>query len=70
MLVARIDPDTDLTAPLESAGVPPELSAEITQENSEARLVALRASMAGGALFTVIALFLSERIPTKAVGAN
>ena len=61
--------DADLASALESAGVPDELAAEIVQENSDARLVALRSSMAVVALFAVIALFLSERIPVKAVGS-
>ncbi|HTP09741.1 MAG TPA: MFS transporter [Anaerolineae bacterium] len=60
--------DADLQAALTNAGVPPDLTAQIVQENSEARLVALRASMSIVALFTVVALFLSTRIPTKAVG--
>ncbi len=34
--------DADLAAALQSAGVPPDVSAAILQENSEARLVALR----------------------------
>src|SRR5512143_3418437 len=38
--------EADLAAALTSAGVPPDLTAEIVQENSDARLVALRASMA------------------------
>jgi Na+/melibiose symporter-like transporter len=62
--------DTDLMTGLENAGVPDELAAEIVQENSDARLVALRAAMAVVAVFSVIALFLSERIPVKAIGST
>jgi hypothetical protein len=61
--------DADLEAALTNAGVPPDLTAQIVQENSTARLAALRTAMAAVALFAVVALFLSERIPTKAVGA-
>jgi hypothetical protein len=61
--------DADLMTGLEAAGVPDELAAAIVQENSDARLVALRAAMAVVALFTVIALFLSGRIPEKPVGS-
>jgi hypothetical protein len=62
--------DADLEAALTNAGVPADLTAQIVQENSDARLVALRASMAVVALFSVIALFLSERIPVKAIGST
>ena len=62
--------EADLTAALESAAVPDELATEIVQEYNDASLAALRASMAAVALFAIVALFLSERIPTKAVGAE
>jgi EmrB/QacA subfamily drug resistance transporter len=62
--------DADLEAALTNAGVPADLTAQIVQENSDARLVALRAAMAVVALFALIALFLSERIPQKAIGST
>ena len=62
--------DADLATGLENAGVPDALATEIVQENSAARLVALRAAMAVVALFSVVALFLSGRIPEKPVGST
>jgi MFS family permease len=62
--------DADLQTGLDNAGVPADLSGEIVQENSAARLVALRLAMTIVALFAVIALFLSGRIPSKAVGSS
>jgi EmrB/QacA subfamily drug resistance transporter len=62
--------DADLEAALTNAGVPADLTAQIVQENSDARLVALRTSMTFVALFALVALFFSERIPAKAVGST
>jgi hypothetical protein len=62
--------EADLAAALANAGVPDELATEVVQEYSDASLAALRASMAAVAFFALVALFLSERIPTKAVGAS
>jgi EmrB/QacA subfamily drug resistance transporter len=62
--------EADLTAALDSAGVPDELATEIVQEYNDASLAALRTSMAFVALFALIALFFSERIPSQAVGAS
>jgi EmrB/QacA subfamily drug resistance transporter len=60
--------DADLTTGLETAGVPDELTAEVLEEYTDARLDALRAAMALVAVFTLVALFLSERIPTTPIG--
>ena len=62
--------EADLAAALDSAGVPDDLATEIVQEYSDASLAALRASMVAVAFIALVALFLSERIPTKAVGAS
>jgi MFS family permease len=62
--------EADLAVALESAAVPDDLATEIVQEYSGASLAALRASMAAVAFFALVALFVSERIPTKAVGAS
>jgi len=61
--------EADLTAALNNAGVPAETATAIVQEYNDASLAALRTSMAFVALFALIALFFSERIPSKAVGA-
>jgi hypothetical protein len=61
--------NTQLSAALQTVGVPADLAAEVVEENSSARLVALRDSMAVVALFALVALFLSGRIPTVPVGS-
>jgi hypothetical protein len=62
--------EADLAAALDSAAVPDEQATAIVQEYSDASLAALRASMAAVALFALVALFLSERIPEKAIGST
>jgi hypothetical protein len=62
--------EADLAAALDSAGVPDEQATAIVQEYNDASLAALRTSMAFVALFALIALFFSERIPSQAVGAS
>ena len=61
--------DTDLSSALAAAGVPSDLAAEIVAENSAARLVALQAAMAAVAVFTVVGLFFTGRIPKQPIGA-
>jgi MFS family permease len=56
--------DDDLRAALEEADVPPETADAIVDENSDARLVALRMSLGVLALVALVALFFSRRLPT------
>jgi EmrB/QacA subfamily drug resistance transporter len=62
--------ESDLTVALNSAGVPDEQATAIVQEYNDASLDALRTSMAFVALFAIVALFFSERIPNKAIGVS
>ena len=62
--------DADLTAALEDAGVAEPTAAAIVDENSKARLDALRASLSVLAVLTVIALLFSGSLPTTPVGAE
>jgi len=47
--------------------VPTDVATAVVQEYSDASLAALRASMVAVAFIALVALFLSERIPTKPV---
>jgi Na+/melibiose symporter-like transporter len=62
--------EADLVAALDSAGVPDEQATAIVQEYNDASLAALRTSMTFVAFFALVALFFSERIPSKAVGVS
>src|SRR5512136_1970355 len=62
--------EADLTVALDNAGVPADVATAVVQEYSDASLAALRASMAAVAFVALVALFLSERIPVKAVGST
>jgi len=55
--------DADLEAALDDAGVPPAESAAIVDENAEARLEALRASLSVLAVLALVALFFSRGLP-------
>ena len=57
--------DADLQQALEREDVPPEAAEEIVEENEDARLEGLRAALAVLALFGVLALFSSRRIPDQ-----
>ncbi|HTR68884.1 MAG TPA: MFS transporter [Mycobacteriales bacterium] len=57
--------DNDLHAALDKAGVPQATADEIVKENATARLKALRAALALLALVSLVATFLSRRIPTQ-----
>ncbi len=57
--------DADLQKSLEKAGVPTATATAITDENAAARLRALQAALAALALFGVVALFFSRRLPTE-----
>jgi MFS family permease len=55
--------DDDLEKALDDAGVAPQTAQAITDENADSRLRALQASLAVMALFALLALFFSRRIP-------
>ncbi|HUI48126.1 MAG TPA: MFS transporter [Acidimicrobiia bacterium] len=57
--------DKDLRASLDQAGVPPETTDAIVDENASARLDGLRASLSLLAVVALIALFFSRRLPTR-----
>jgi hypothetical protein len=56
--------DDDLEAALTDAGVDEEVVPAIVDDNAEARIVALRASLAVVALAVLVALFFSRAIPS------
>ena len=60
--------DAQLGGALEQAGVPDDLASAITRSNAEARVSALRTSLALLALLGVLALFATGRIPDVAAG--
>jgi hypothetical protein len=60
--------DADLDEALANAGVPPEVASQISDSYSEARLVGLRAAMSVLAVFALVALVFTRRIPTRPVG--
>ncbi|MGZ8762452.1 MAG: MFS transporter, partial [Acidimicrobiia bacterium] len=62
--------DADLEAALEDAGVSATQSAAIVDENAQARLDALRASLSVLAVLALVAVFLSRGLPTTPVGAE
>jgi MFS family permease len=57
--------DADLKTALEKAQVPPTAVNEIVKENETARLDGLRSALSVLAIFALIALFFSRRIPTE-----
>jgi hypothetical protein len=59
--------DADLQAALDQAGVSPEVSQAVVDENEDARLDGLKAALAILALMAVIALFFTNRIPAHRV---
>ena len=62
--------DADLEEALDDAGVPPKTADAIVDENADARLDGLRASLSVLAVLALVALFLSSGIPTTPVGAE
>jgi hypothetical protein len=62
--------DADLKEALDDAGVPPKTADAIAAENADARLDGLRASLSVLAVLALVALFLSNGIPTTPVGAE
>jgi EmrB/QacA subfamily drug resistance transporter len=61
--------DADLEAALAASGASDDLTAAVVTENEEARLDGLRTALAVLALLTVVALFVSSRIPSKQPGS-
>ena len=57
--------DKDLQAALDDANVPPETADAIVEENANARIDGLRASLSVLAVIGLIALFFGGRIPTR-----
>jgi hypothetical protein len=57
--------DADLDAALTDAGVSTKTADAVVEENADARIAALRTSLALLALIALIALFLTRRIPTQ-----
>jgi MFS family permease len=60
--------DAALSAALQSAQVPTDVSAAVLNVNHRARLSALRTALTSVAFFGVIALFFTPGVPTVAVG--
>jgi EmrB/QacA subfamily drug resistance transporter len=60
--------DTDLRAALEEAGVPDATAAAILSENAKARLAGLQTALAAVALFGVVGLFFTGRVPAEPPG--
>ena len=61
--------DADLEKALDDAGVPPATATAVVDENADARLDGLRASLSVLAVLAIVAMFLSRGIPTTPVGA-
>ncbi len=57
--------DKDLQAQLDKAGLPAKTTDAIVEENANARIDGLRASLSVLAVIALIALFFSRRLPTK-----
>jgi hypothetical protein len=60
--------DAQLQRALDSAGVPPQAAAAITDENATARITALRTSLGVLSLLAVLSLFFTRRIPRRQPG--
>jgi hypothetical protein len=61
--------DNDLESALDEAGVPDEAASAIVEENSKARLRALRGALAVIAIIAAMALLFSGGIPTRQPGS-
>ena len=62
--------DADLESALDEAGVPNKAASAIVDENSTARLSALRGALAVIAIVAALALFFSNGIPTRQPGST
>jgi MFS family permease len=61
--------DKDLAAALDEAGVPDDVASEISDENTKARLSAMRGALAIIAVVAALALLFAGGIPTRQPGA-
>ena len=61
--------DADLDAALTHAGVSPDVTQAVLDENEEARLDGLRTALAALALLSLLGLFFSNRIPKEQPGS-
>jgi EmrB/QacA subfamily drug resistance transporter len=61
--------DADLEAAMKEAGADEQTTEAVLEENEQARLDGLRSALALLALFAVVALFFTKRIPTRQPGA-
>jgi Na+/melibiose symporter-like transporter len=61
--------DTDLESALDDANVPAEAASAIVDENSKARLRAMRGALAVIAIVAALALFFTNGIPTRQPGS-
>jgi MFS family permease len=62
--------DAELETALGEAHVPPRATTAILEENEAARLVGLRTALAVLAIFALVALFFTGRIPTRQPGSE
>ena len=61
--------DKDLASALDEAGVAPDVASEISEENTKARLSAMRGALAIIAVVAALALLFAGGIPTRQPGA-
>ena len=57
--------DADLQQALEKADVPPKTADAVVDENADARIESLRVALSLLAVFALIALFFTRKIPTE-----
>jgi MFS family permease len=62
--------DKDLKTELDKAGVPPKTADAVVEENANARIDGLRASLALLAIIALMALFATRRIPAQQPAAS
>ncbi|HTT94384.1 MAG TPA: MFS transporter [Solirubrobacterales bacterium] len=62
--------DAELESALDQARVPPRATAAIVEENETSRLVGLRTALSILAIFALVGLFFTGRIPTRGTGGE
>ena len=67
-MASRSSRDADLESALQDAGVDQQTAAAVLDGYGDARLDGLRTALALLALFTVVALFFTRRVPEKQPG--